>query len=260
MRFKLRILEVATSLGMANDAWHQRIPSVLLAIGVLAMPKSPRWLVMQEVVGIPQECNDDVVRVEKRSHGEGVWRELLLHPTPAVRHCLICAIGIHFFQQSSAVAVRFLKILFILVATFLLDRIGRQPLLLSSVAGMILSLATLRFSLTVIDHSHVRLPWVVGLALTTVLSYNAFFSIGRGPITWVYSSDIFPLQLCAQGASMGVAMNRVVSGVMAMTFLSLYKAISIGGAFFLFAGIATVAWLFFYTMLPETQGKNLDEM
>ncbi|KAJ0010641.1 hypothetical protein Pint_34603 [Pistacia integerrima] len=108
-----------------------------------------------------------------------VYGEVLLHPTPAVRHCLICVVGIHFFQQSSVVAGRFLKILFILVARFLLDRIGRQPLLLSSVAGMILSLATLRFSLTVIDHSHVRLPWAVGLALTTVLSYNVFFLIGR---------------------------------------------------------------------------------
>ncbi|KAJ0077350.1 hypothetical protein Patl1_36359 [Pistacia atlantica] len=126
--------------------------------------------------------------------------------------------------------------------------------------GMILSLATLGFSLTVIDHSHVKLPWAVGLAITTVLSFVAFFSIGMGPIAWVYSSEIFPLKLRAQGASMGVAMNRLVSGVVGMTFLSLYKAITIGGAFFLFTGVAIVSWVFFYTMFPETQGKTLEEM
>ncbi|KAK4401563.1 Polyol transporter 5 [Sesamum angolense] len=81
-----------------------------------------------------------------------------------------------------------------------------------------------------------------------------------GPITWVYSSEIFPLRLRAQGCSMGVAMNRVTSGVISMTFISLYDAISIGGAFFLYAGIAAVAWVFFYTFLPETQGKTLEEM
>ncbi|TKY67541.1 putative polyol transporter 2 [Spatholobus suberectus] len=45
-----------------------------------------------------------------------------------------------------------------------------------------------------------------------------------------------------------------------MTFLSLSKAITIGGAFFLYCGIATVGWIFFYTVLPETQGKTLEEM
>ncbi|KAJ0077358.1 hypothetical protein Patl1_36356 [Pistacia atlantica] len=268
------------------------IPSVLLAVGVLAMPESPRWLVMQgrlgdarkvlnrtsdskdeaalrladikEAAGIPQECNDDVVQVEKRSHGEGVWRELLLHPTPAVRHCLICAVGIHFFQQSSGinavvlysprifekagitsddlillatVAVGFVKTLFILVATFLLDRIGRRPLLLSSVAGMILSLATVGFSLTVIDHSHVRIPWAVGLAPP-----RCYHTSRSSRSVW--------------GPSRGSTAQRSSR----FSYALRERAISIGGAFFLFAGIATVAWLFFYTMLPETQGKTLEEM
>ncbi|KAJ4716473.1 Polyol transporter like [Melia azedarach] len=291
------------------------IPSVLLAVGVLAMPESPRWLVMQgrlkdakkvldktsdskeeallrladikEAAGIPQDCNDDVVVVQKRSHGEGVWSELLLHPTPVVRHIIIAAAGIHFFQQASGidavvlysprifekagitssndkllatVAVGFVKTIFILVATFLLDKVGRRPLLLSSVAGMIFSLATLGLSLTIIEHSHEKLIWAVALAISTVLSYVAFFSIGMGPITWVYSTEILPLKLRAQGASIGVIVNRVTSGVISMSFISLYKGITIGGAFFLFAGIASVAIVFFYTCLPETQGKTLEGM
>ncbi|KAF8405195.1 hypothetical protein HHK36_010095 [Tetracentron sinense] len=237
--------------------------------------------------GIPDDCTDEIVPKPKRSNEEAVWKELLLHPTPSVRRALIAAVGIHFFQQSSgidavvlysprifkkagikrnshlllaSVAVGFIKTSFILVATFLLDRAGRRPLLLSSVAGMILSLAGLGFGLTVVDHSDKRQIWAVALCITTVLSYVSFFSIGLGPITWVYSSEVLPLRLRAQGASIGVAVNRVTSGVLAMSFISLYKAITIGGSFFLFAGIAIVAWVFFYTFLPETRGKTLEEM
>ncbi|CAA0826442.1 Polyol transporter 5 [Striga hermonthica] len=295
------------------------IPSIFLAVGVLAMPESPRWLVMQgrladakkvldrtsdsthesalrladikEAAGIPQDCHDDVVvptpKLNSGSGSGGVWRDLLLRPTPAVRHILICAVGIHFFQQASGIdsvvlyspeifdkagiksdtdrllatmAVGFSKTIFILVATFLLDKIGRRPLLLSSVAGMFISLLSLGLGLTVIDRADHRLTWAVALCIVAVLSFVGFFSIGMGPITWVYSSEIFPLQLRAQGCGMAVATNRVTSGVISMTFISLYSAITIGGAFLMYASVVAVAWVFFYTLYPETEGKTLEEM
>ncbi|CAA6657570.1 unnamed protein product [Spirodela intermedia] len=268
------------------------IPSVFLAVGVLAMPESPRWLVMQgrlgdarrvlikvsesneeaesrladikAAAGIPQSCTEDVVP------------QLLITPTPTLRRILIAGLAIHFFQQSSGIdsvvlysprpawrncRVGFTKTAFILVATFFLDRVGRRPLLLSSTGGMIASLLMLGFGLTVVDrHPDMKLEWAIAICIASILAYVSFFSIGLGPITWVYSSEIFPLRLRAQGVSMAVALNRITSGVLTMTFISLYKAITIGGAFFLYAGIATVAWIFFYTFLPETRGKALEEV
>ncbi|KAK4485408.1 hypothetical protein RD792_008047 [Penstemon davidsonii] len=292
------------------------VPSIFLAIGVLAMPESPRWLVLQgrlgdarkvldrtsdspeeaqlrladikEAAGIPITCTDDIVSVPKReSGGHDVWKDLFLHPTPAVLHILIAGVGIHLFQQASGIdavvmyspriyekagikddfhkllatiAVGVSKTLFILIATFLVDRLGRRLLLLTSCGGMTISLFCLGTGLTIIDRNKEKLTWAVALCIISTLSCVAFFSIGMGPIAWVYSSEIFPLRLRAQGCSMGVAVNRFTSGVLLMTFISLYEAITIGGAFFLFTAIGAVAWTFFFTLLPETKGRTLEEM
>ncbi|XP_028776978.1 polyol transporter 5-like [Neltuma alba] len=293
------------------------VPSLLISFGVLVMPESPRWLVMRgrlgearrvldktsdseeearlrladikSAAGIPESYDDenDVVQVSKQSTGKGVWKEMLIHPSPAVRHIVVAVLGIHFFQQAigldsvvlysptifqkagitsdsqklvATIAVGFTKTIFILVATFFLDRVGRRPLLLTSFGGIIISLLTLATCLTIIGHSNTKVMWAVGLSITAVLSSVATFSIGAGPITWVYSTEILPLRLRAQGAAMGVVVNRIMCGVISMTFLSLSKAMTIGGAFFLYAAMAVAGWIFFYTMLPETQGKTLEEM
>ncbi|CAM0906479.1 unnamed protein product [Alopecurus aequalis] len=246
---------------------------------------------IKTAAGIPLDLDGDVVAVPNNtgsSEEKRVWKELILAPTSAMRHILISGIGIHFFQQSSGidavvlysprvfksagitgdnrilgttVAVGATKTVFILVATFLLDRIGRRPLLLSSVGGMVISLIGLAAGLTVVsNHPDEKITWAIVLCIFCIMAYVAFFSIGLGPITWVYSSEIFPLHVRALGCSLGVAVNRLTSGVISMTFLSLSKAITIGGAFFLFAGIASFAWVFFFTYLPETRGRTLEDM
>ena len=98
------------------------------------------------------------------------------------------------------------------------------------------------------------------VCIATILADVAFFSIGLGPMVFVYSSEIFPLRLRAQGMSVGIIVNRITSAVVTMTFLSLYRAITIGGAFFLYAGITAVGWLFFYLVFPETRGRNLEDV
>lgn len=61
----------------------------------------------------------------------------------------------------------------------------------------------------------------------------SFFSIELGPITWVYSSGIFPLRLRAQGSSLAISVNRLVRGMVSMTFLTISEKITFRGMFFL---------------------------
>ncbi|CAL4943634.1 unnamed protein product [Urochloa decumbens] len=249
---------------------------------------------IKAAAGIPDDLDGDVVTVPRARRGGGgerhVWKELVLSPTPAMRRILLSALGIHFFQQASGIdafvlyspsmfrsmgiagdsrvlgatcALGAVRLLFTLVATFLLDRVGRRPLLLGSMGGMAVSLVGLAAGLTVAardpDGSKV-IPWATGLAMASAVAHNVSYSIGLGSVTFVYTSEIFPLRARALGCALGVAFNRTVSAAVTMTFLSMSKAITIGGSFFLYAGVAALAWVFFFTCLPETRGRTLEEM
>lgn len=277
------------------------IPSLILAVGVLKMPESPRWLAMQgrladtekillRISNTRQEAEarfrDIKIAATETHGGHGVWKKLLL-PSPAVRRMLLAAVGILFFEHATGieavvlygprifkkagvtgkdklllatVGVGLTKTTFIVVATFLMDKFGRRRLLLVSTAGMIVALASLGSGLTFADRSAEPLRWALAFSIFATYAYVAFFSIGLCPVTWVYSSEIWPLELRAQGMSVGVAVNRLTNAVISMTFISISEVITIGGSFFMFAGVSVVAWLYFYCLLPETKGRSLEDM
>lgn len=224
--------------------------------------------------------------VSSNWRGQGAWREFV-RPTPPLRRILIAAIGINFFMQASGndavvyytpevfktagirtrkgllgvtVIMGVAKTSFVLVSAIFLDHYGRRPLLLLGTTGMAISLTGLGLGSTYLLHSQQKPTWAIALCVLAVCADVSFFSIGLGPITWVYSSEIFPLRLRAQGSALAVSVNRLVSGVVTMSFLSISKKITFGGMFFILSGIMVMATIFFYFFLPETKGKSLEEI
>lgn len=152
------------------------------------------------------------------------------------------------------------KATFVMISALFLDKYGRRPLLLLGTVGMVVSLSTLGLGSMFLEHSAHKPNWAIVVSVIAVCADVSFFSIGLGPITWVYSSEIFPMRLRAQGTSLAVSVNRLVSGVVSMTFLTISTKISFGGMFFMLAGIMMVATVFFFFIMPETKGKNLEDI
>ncbi|KAL0406046.1 UNVERIFIED_CONTAM: putative polyol transporter 4 [Sesamum latifolium] len=213
---------------------------------------------------------------------KAVWRELL-SPSPALSRMLITGFGIQCFQQitgidatvyyspeifkaagivdnskllAATVAVGVTKTAFILIAIFLIDKVGRKPLLYVSTIGMTICLFSLGSTLSFIGEGSVG----VALAILSVCGNVAFFSVGIGPVCWVLTSEIFPLKVRAQASALGAVGNRVCSGFVAMSFLSLSRAITVGGTFFIFSALSALSVAFVYKCVPETKGKSLEQI
>ncbi|RCV39213.1 hypothetical protein SETIT_8G205200v2 [Setaria italica] len=275
-------------------------PPLLLAAGVLAMPESPRWLalrgrdgearaVLERTSDTPAEAGDRLEEIRQavaaEVGGAGVWRELFVTPSPVVRRILTNVLVLYSFQQASGidaivlysplvfkaagissnstvlaatVAVGVVKTLSIFVATFLSDRLGRRPLLLASAAGMAASLTAL--GITLLCAGVATTTAGAAACVASVVAFVTAFSIGMGPLAPTYGAEILPLRLRAQGMSLGIAANRLTCGILSMTFISLANTITMPGCFFLYASTAVAAWVFVYVRLPETKGRNLEDI
>ncbi|KAG5233391.1 polyol transporter [Salix suchowensis] len=266
------------------------LPSLFIGAALFIIPESPRWLVMKnrvdEARAVLLKTIDNEAEVEERlaeillAAGTGstekyeekaVWRELL-SPSPPLRRMLITGIDAtvyyspEIFQEAgiqdkskllaATVAVGVSKTVFILVAIFLVDKLGRKPLLYVSTIGMTICLFSIGVTLTFLGQGQVG----IAMAILFVCSNVAFFSVGIGPVCWVLTSEIFPLKLRAQASALGAVGNRVCSGLVAMSFLSISRAISVGGTFFVFSAISALSVLFVYTLVPETKGKSLEQI
>jgi MFS family permease len=160
----------------------------------------------------------------------------------------------------ATVAVGVVKTVFIVIAIVLVDRVGRKPLLYVSTAGMTACLALLAASLSLLKSGALPGGVAVGLAILTVCGFVAFFSVGMGPINMVLSSEIYPLRLRAQAVAVGFALNRMASGAVAMSFLSICRAVTVAGAFAAFAAVSALSVAFVHLCVPETSGKALEEI
>jgi len=66
----------------------------------------------------------------------------------------------------------------------------------------------------------------------------------------VLGAEIFPLRLRAKAASLGVAVERGMSGVVSMAFVSISKAMTVRRMFYLLLAVSPLCLIFLYFCVP----------
>ena len=266
------------------------VPGLALAVGMVLMPHSPRWLMER---GRDDEARAVLERVHRRSEGiegemddirhvvaeEGSLRDIV---RAKVRPMLIVGLALAIFQQivgintviyyaptilrftgssvSSAITqtvfIGLTNVVFTVVAVLLLDRFGRRVFLLVGTVGLIVSLLVLGvfFASSGVRHA------VPDLALIALILYIASFAIGLGPVFWLMISEIFPLHLRSPAMALCTIANWAFNFLVSFTFLSLVGALGRSGTFLLYAALGVLALVFFATRVPETNGRSLEEI
>ena len=157
-----------------------------------------------------------------------------------------------------------------LVATGLIDKLGRKILLYISDALLVISLTSLAgfFYLKglVVDENDPNDPWAGTVAslswlpLVNLMLYVIGFSLGWGPIPWLFMGEALPAKIRGPAASIVTAFNWGCTFVITKAFPGLLAVIGEVGVFSLFAAIMVLGTIFTIFFVPETKGMTLEDI
>ncbi|TVY93881.1 putative metabolite transport protein [Lachnellula willkommii] len=134
----------------------------------------------------------------------------------------------------------------------LADKIGRKACLLVSISGMGSMSFLLAFSL---------LYQIKLMSAISVLAFVAFFATGLGPVPFMMASELVGQEAVGATQSWALGANYIATFLVAQFFpiLNTWLNGRLGGkgwAFFVFAGLAALCFIFVAWRVPETKGKK----
>ncbi|KAL5837037.1 hypothetical protein ACOSQ3_014206 [Xanthoceras sorbifolium] len=146
-----------------------------------------------------------------------------------------------------------LKLIMTGIAVLVVDRLGRRPLLLGGVSGMVISLFLLGSYYMFLDNAPAA-------AVVALLLYVGCYQLSFGPIGWLMISEIFPLRLRGRGLSIAVLVNFGANAIVTFAFSPLKALLGAGLLFYAFGVIAVISLAFIFFVVPETKGLTLEEI
>lgn len=280
------------SLAMAG------VPALVLALGALFLPETPNSLIqlgvdhhkakamLQKIRGtndVQAELDDLIEASEASKAIKHPFRNLMRRK---YRPQLVMSVVIPFFQQITGINVisfyapiLFLTIgsgenaslmsatvtgivgsAFTLITVVMVDKIGRRPLFLIGGLQMLISQILIGGFMAAFlgDEGGMSKGYAL-LVLILICVYISGFGLSWGPLGWVVTSEIFPLEVRSAGQSIVVAVNLSMTFIIAQVFLAMLCHMK-SGIFFFFGVWVVIMSIFVYFFLPETKGIPIEQM
>lgn len=272
------------------------IPAVILLIGMFKLPYSPRWLIQkgrtkeaEDILikiysGDKDEAQKGLEEIENVISIEsgGSFSDLFKYP---VSVALMVAVGLFIIQQFvgintviyyapvifkdagmesakaaiwATVSVGVVNVLATFIAIWLIDKVGRKPLMYAGLIGMVLALTGL--GLAFMSQGNTKASEIGTITVIAVWIYIASFAFSFGPIPWLMMTEIFPLRVRARAVSIATMASWGGNLIVSFTFLSLLQIIGPSYTFWLYALVGVLGFIFVWKLVPETKGRTLEEI
>ena len=269
------------------------VPAAVFLALVFTVPESPRWLYIKnrscEAEQVLLSYTDahgarlllDDIHKATIGSGDETWRALL---SPAARRGLLIAVGFVVLQQLCGIntviyygpqifalagidsnqhailatlLVSVMNMLATVIALFLVDRIGRKPLLYWGVGGMLVSLFLLAFTFG----RHSGVSQATGLtAVICLVGYITCFAASMGPIAWILVGEVFPLRLRSRGAAAATIGYGISNTLVSLSFLTVIHRLGNALTFGVLGFFCVATLLFTLFIIPETKGRELESI
>ena len=268
------------------------VPTIILIIGLIVIPESPRWLAarnrIEEALKILTKINgkataqSEMKEIQDELKKEtGEFRELF---QPGIRLALIIAILIMVFSQCNGVNMMllygptiladagisigsnsilssipiYILIFICTVAAFgMINKFSRRGLLITSVSCMALGHVIMAINL--------QFHFPPLFTLIPMLIGTGSFTIGFAPLSWIIVSEIFPNRI--RGKALAVVCSFLFTGsfVTSQMFPMLTDWFNrqfhnSAGVYLIFAAICIVCAIFSWKMVPETKDLSLEKI
>jgi SP family galactose:H+ symporter-like MFS transporter len=270
------------------------IPAVLMFLGMLILPESPRWLflkgfqqhgieVFRKMLLPEEEIAREVAEIENNLQQKQNGFHLLLSNSH-FRRAIFLGIVLQFIQQLSGINVvmyyapRIFKIagfastsgqmwgtviigITNMLATFIaiafVDKLGRKPMMYAGFVVMGLSM----LSVGGLFNMNLEQSPILGYyAITALLLFIIGFAMSAGPIIWIICSEIFPLGGRDLGITFSTSANWISNAIIGGTFLTMLSKLGNGNTFLFYGGIQALFIIFFLLFVPETKGVSLEHI
>ena len=168
------------------------------------------------------------------------------------------------FDNSALISVitSITNVLVTLVAIFLVDKVGRRPILLTGSVMMAVSLGAMALSFSFAElNADGQLVLTGAWAPIALVAANLFvigFGASWGPLVWVLLGEIFPSRI--RGKALGVAAGAqwIANFLITISFPAM-SSWSLPLTYGMYAVFAALSFFYVLLRIPETKGMDIEQ-